>query len=100
MRPPPARTFVGTVEQIRPYAFGGPPKGPSPAPTSIFASMENMLSPMQQACQRSHELNVRPLREVNRYRGNTTLAFGGGPPRPKKMTNPKPVDRILVRTFE
>jgi hypothetical protein len=100
MRPPPPRNFVGVVEQIRPFAFGGPPKAPSPAPKSVYACLENKQSPMQQACQRSHEFNVRPLREFNRYRGDTRITFSGGPPRPIKRTNPKPIDRILVQTFE
>jgi len=99
MRPPAQRNFVGIVEQIRPFAFGGRP-APSPAPKSVYFAVENTQSPMEQSCQRRHEQNVRPLREVNRYRGDENIAFHKVPPRPSKIINPKPVHRILVRTFE
>ena len=98
MRPPALRTFRGAVEQIRP-TFGGP-LGPSPAPKKVYASAENTDSPMQRAVQRNHELNVRPLREVNDYRGHTALGWTRSAPRPLRLVNPTPTDKVLVYAFE
>ena len=98
MRPPAPRNFRGIVEQVRPK-FGSTP-GPSPAPKKVYACAENTDSPLQRAVQRGHELNVRPLREVNDYRGKMTLGWTRSAPRPLRLVNPTPTDKVLVYAFE
>ena len=100
MRPPLNRHFTGgKVEQVRPSVFGGR-HGIDPPNNRIFDGPVNTMSPMYLSCQRSHADKVRPLRDVNQYREHVQIGFGGRPPVPQHVKNPKIVPHVLVHAFE
>ncbi len=99
MRPPPQRNFVGIARQLRPH-FGAPP-ALTPAPLKAYVAPLNKDPPLTQACQRGHEKNALPLREVNRFRNlDPSGDYSHHAPRPKLPRRPNVQTPILVRTFE
>ena len=90
------RTFVGKVEQHRLHAFTTP--GPSAAPRSMLAGSEDKSTPFQKAVHRFHQLNVRPLLEINRHRH---MHIDWVHQRPSVLMKPRPKGhhKILVTTF-
>ena len=100
MRPPPARAFPGQVQIITPFAFG-PFSTDRPASNSLYYNPPSTVTHMQQACQRSHELTVRPLVELNRYKNKIDMDFSRSrPPNPPPGFNPKAKPSILTRVFD
>lgn len=81
-----------------PFAFkidtnGVPPK-------SLAYNAPSTVGPMQQACQKSHELTVRPLLELNRYRKMRCGFDCTRGPHPVKMHNKSTKPTILTRVFD